>query len=73
MLDAFAGQEINFKQIYESHSIDTSYVEKNYREVLKQLENEGTISVRSTKGKRRLGTFAEHVLINFPVGGNIGR
>ena len=73
MLDAFAGQEINLKQIYGSHSIDTSYVERNYREVLKQLENEGTISVRSTKGKRRPGTFAEHVLINFPVGGNIGR
>ena len=45
---------------------------RNYREILKQLENEGTIGVRSTKGKRRAGTFAEHVLVHFPVGVHIG-
>ena len=72
LLDKFSGQEMNFKKIYESHSIDTPYVEKNYRETLKQLENEGTIDVRSTKGKRPAGTFAEHVLIRFPVGVQIG-
>ena len=37
-----------------------------------QLENEETIDMRSTKGKRRAGTFAEHVLIRFPVGVHIG-
>ena len=72
LLDRFSGQEMNFRQIYESHSIDTPYVEKNYRETLKQLENGGTIGVRSTKGKRRAGTFPEHVLIRFPVGGHVG-
>ena len=72
LLDRFSGQEMNFKQIYESHSIDTPYVEKNYREILKQLENEGTIDMRSTKGKRRAGTFPNHVLIHFPVGVHIG-
>lgn len=72
LLDTFAGQEVNFSHIYESHSIDTPYVDKNYREILKQLENEGAISVRSTKGKRRAGTFADHVLIRFPGGGHIG-
>ncbi len=49
-----------------------SGVDKNYREILKQLENEGVISARSTKGKRRAGTFADHVLIRFPEGGHIG-
>ena len=72
LLDKFADREMNFRQIYESHNIDTPYVEKNYREILKQLENEGTIDVRSTKGKRRAGTFAEHVRIRFPVGVQIG-
>ena len=72
LLDTFVGQEIKFTQIYQSHSIDTPYVEKNYREILKQLENEGSISVRSAKGKRRAGTFAAHVLISFPGGGRIG-
>jgi hypothetical protein len=73
LLDRFAGEEVKFDNLYESHSVDTPYIDKNYREILKQLENEGTISVRSTKGKRRAGTFAELVLIRFPVGGHIGR
>ena len=72
LLDTFAGQEINFTQIFRSHSVDTPYVEKNYREILKQLENECAISVRSAKGKRRAGTFPEHVLVSFPLGGHSG-
>ena len=72
LLDTFAGQEITFTQIYRSHSIDTPYVEKNYREILKQLENECAIGVRSAKGKRRAGTFPEHVLVSFPLGGQRG-
>ena len=72
LLATFAGREVNFIQIYETHSVDTPYIDKNYREILKQLENEGTINVRSTKGKRRAGTFADHVLIKFPGGGHIG-
>ena len=72
LLDTFAGQEINFTQIFRLHSVDTPYVEKNYREILKQLENECAISVRSAKGKRRAGTFPEHVLVSFPLGGQSG-
>ncbi len=72
LLDTFAGSEVNFTQIYETHSVGTPYIDKNYREILKQLENEGVINVRSTKGKRRAGTFADHVLIKFPGGGHIG-
>lgn len=66
LLAEFAGQELNLRQIYESHSVDTPYVEKNYRQVLTRLETEGAISVRSTKGMRRAGTFPDHVLISFP-------
>lgn len=72
LLDTFAGREVTFKQIYETHSIDTPYVEKNYRGILTQLESERIISVRSTKGKRRAGTFADHVTIRFPEGGRVG-
>ena len=61
-----AERELKFKEIYESHSIDTPYIEKNYRQVLKELENDGIISVSSTKKGRRRGTYADHVLIRFP-------
>ena len=66
LLDSFAGRELKFRDIYESHSIDTPYIEKNYREVLKELETDGMISAVSTKNKtRRFGTYADHVLIRF--------
>jgi three-Cys-motif partner protein len=67
LLAEFAGQDLHLRQVYESHSVDTPFVEKNYRQVLKRLEIEGAISVRSTKGKRRVGTFPDHVLISFPA------
>lgn len=69
LLDRFMGQTLKFKDIYESHSIDTPYIEKNYREVLKELEIDGMISAVSTKNKtRRFGTYADHVLIYFHGG-----
>jgi hypothetical protein len=47
--------------------VDKAYVLKNYKEILKQLEEEGKIGVRSLTGKRRKGTFANHLLIKFPA------
>lgn len=73
LLDSFAGRELRFKDMYESHSVDTPYIEKNYREVLRELETDGMISATSTKNKRRqLGTYADHVLIRFQGRGGNG-
>jgi hypothetical protein len=69
---SFAGKELNLQALYEQHSVDTPYIKKNYREALIQLEDEEVIAVRSTKGKRRAGTFPDHVLIKFPEGGRHG-
>ena len=59
--------------LYKRHSVDTPYIEKNYKEVLKQLEIKGSIEARTTKGKRRAGTIANHVLIKFLKGGRNGQ
>lgn len=72
LLEYFSGQEVNLDYMYRTHSIDTPYVEKNYRDALKELEQEKVIQARSTKGKRRAGTFPSHVLIKFPEGGRDG-
>jgi three-Cys-motif partner protein len=64
----FARQELNFQTLYERHSVDTPYIKKNYREALIQLEVEDAITIRSTKGTRRKGTFPDHVMIKFPEG-----
>jgi three-Cys-motif partner protein len=66
LLIVFAGQEISTEQIYEKHSVDTPYILKNYKTVLSKLEEQGEITVRSLKGKRKRGTFANHLLVTFP-------
>ena len=45
---------------------------KNYKETLKQLEVDGEITVRSLKGTRPKGTFADHLLVRFPMSGSNG-
>jgi three-Cys-motif partner protein len=73
LMEAYTGQERSVEEIYERHSVDTPYILKNYKEILTQLEKDGIIGVRSLKGgKRRKGTFASHLLVNFPKKGEHG-
>jgi three-Cys-motif partner protein len=72
LLKDFAGQEVSVANIYERHSVDTPYVMKNYKEILKKLEADGKVAVRSLRGTRRKGTFADHLLVRFPVSGADG-
>ena len=67
LLRDFAGQELSVNSIYEQHSVDTPYILKNYKECLSQLELEGAIEVRSERGVRRRGTFADHLIVKFPT------
>jgi len=66
VLRDFAGQELSVAEIYERHSVDKPYVMKNYKECLTQLEAEGKVAVRSLKGTRRKGTFADRLRVSFP-------
>jgi hypothetical protein len=72
LLKDFAGQELSVGEIYERHSVDTPYIRKNYKECLSQLEAEAKVAVRSLKGTRRKGTFADHLLVRFPASGADG-
>lgn len=69
LVEHFSERTIGFNEIYETHSVDTPYTDKNYREALRQLEDEGIITVTDTrilKRKRPKGTFAEGVTVTFP-------
>ena len=69
LLNDFRGQEVSFDDIYKTHSINTQYIKKNYREALTKLEDEGTVTAYSTKKKqRRRQTYPYHVRIRFPKG-----
>ncbi len=66
LIVSYAGQDVSLRQIYEKHSIDTPFLEANYREALRQLEAEGLITAVSPRSRRRAGTFANYVRIRFP-------
>jgi three-Cys-motif partner protein len=67
LLDAYAGHTLSMREIYEGHSVDTPYIASNYKEALKNLENDGKITARKSDGsKPRKGTFADDVLATFP-------
>jgi three-Cys-motif partner protein len=61
----FAGETLTMRQIYEQHSVDTPYTDKNYKEALRQLEAAGTIAANPPAANRRRDSFANHVIVTF--------
>jgi three-Cys-motif partner protein len=70
LLARFAGRTVTFEAMFAEHHPDTRYMETNYRTVLRQLEQEGIISILLESGaKRRQATYGKNVRIAFPKGG----
>jgi three-Cys-motif partner protein len=69
LLQDYAGREIGVGALFEQHSVDTPYVSRNYKDLLKAMEEEKVVTVRSTdpSKKRRAGTMADHLLVRFPL------
>ena len=65
LISRYAGKEVAFEKMYEEHSVDTPYIGPNYRTILKKLENDNKITVRSINGIRRPFTYGPHVRIKF--------
>jgi three-Cys-motif partner protein len=66
LMDEFAGQTLNREDIYNKHHVGRRYIEKNYREVLLQLESQNKIITQPPANKRKKGTLATTVSITFP-------
>jgi len=70
LLKTFAGQTISMKEIYEQHNVDTPYIERNYKEALRQLETQGDITAQPPASKRRRlhdeVTFGPNTQVTFP-------
>ncbi len=66
LLSDFAGRTCNLPEIYKEHCVGKRFIETNYRQALKNLEDKSVIEVHSPKPRRK-GTFAPHVRIKFPV------
>ena len=67
ILYTFKGQTLTMKQIYEQHNVDTPYIKKNYKSVLRELYDSGIIKAKTKKNQPpRKGTFGDDVLVIFP-------
>ena len=68
LLYKFEGQTLTMIKIYEQHNVNTPYIKKNYKEVLRQLYEENKIQAVSVQGKPpKKGTFANKILVTFPL------
>lgn len=66
LLKNFAGRTMTMKQIYDHHNVGTSYISRNYKDILIKLEAEKKIQTDPQANKRRKGTFADRVKVTFP-------
>ncbi|MBV8844347.1 MAG: three-Cys-motif partner protein TcmP [Bryobacterales bacterium] len=69
LLQQFAGQSLQMKEIYERHHVGRRFIAKNYKDALKNLEEKKSITCEPPKAKRRKDSFADNVWVTFPPGG----
>ena len=63
LLRDLAGRTMTMRQVYETHSVDTPYLSRNYKTVLRELEDEGVIE---TRGRKSMRGFANGIEVTFP-------
>jgi three-Cys-motif partner protein len=70
LLSAYSGKALTMIEIFDDHNVDTPYVEKNYKEALRKLEEKGVVVCDPPASKRKkikgVVTFANHVTVEFP-------
>jgi three-Cys-motif partner protein len=67
LLEQYAGTTVDFKHLFEEHSVDKPFIKKNYQDVLKTfLEDKKIVAYNPKTGKPpRKGTFSEKMRITF--------
>ncbi|MCK4857042.1 MAG: three-Cys-motif partner protein TcmP [candidate division Zixibacteria bacterium] len=71
LLEEYAGRELTMDEIYAEHSLGKPYIKKNYKDVLRGLEERGHIrcSPAADDRKKQKGqiTFADSVKVTFLI------
>jgi three-Cys-motif partner protein len=71
LLCEFSAQKITMLEIYNQHHVGKRYIKKNYKAVLRKLEQQGKIQAEPPANKRRKQhgevTFGDNVVIEFPA------
>jgi three-Cys-motif partner protein len=70
LLTDFAGKTVAVRQIFETHSGDSRFIERNYKEALRRLEDDGRVAADPPASARQWrngkATMAGHAAITFP-------
>jgi three-Cys-motif partner protein len=70
LLNDFAGETVVMRNIYLRHSVGRPYIERNYKQALISLEEQGKVRTEPPADKRRKikgqVTFSDHVNVTFP-------
>jgi three-Cys-motif partner protein len=66
LLDYFAGKRLTMKNIYLKHNVGRPYIEKNYKDALRNLEANDAIQCEPPAAKRRAGTMGPATVVTFP-------
>lgn len=67
LLVMFKGRRLTMQEIYETHNVDTPYIKKNYKDVLRKLYEDGSVAAVSPKGKPpRKDTLGDNIIVTFP-------
>lgn len=67
LMDEFAGKTITMQEIYMQHNVGRSYISKNYKTALINLESQGKITAEPPVNERRKNTFGDSVKVTFPL------
>ena len=66
LIHIFRGKVLSMQEIYKQHNVDTPFIKKNYKDVLRELYDNGAIDAISPNGKPpRKGTFGDDVIVTF--------
>ncbi len=70
LLTKFAGCTLDYQQAYQEHNVGTPYIEKNYKDAMRNLEAKGQITtpIPASRRKKFKGEVTvKNVLFTFPV------
>ena len=67
LLDCFRGRKLMMQQVYQEHNVGRPFIKRNYKEALRSLEAQGRIAAVPPAKDRKAGTFADDVLVQFPL------
>lgn len=66
LLKQFAGKQMKMIDVFNQHHVGYRYVERNYKDVLMKLEEQGKIKANPVAKGRRKNTMGDNVEITFP-------